>query len=156
MPDHRRPVLIVDDDPANREFLVTLLRSEGYPVTAASDGEEGLAMARAEHPCLILLDLMMPVIDGFGFRAAQLRSPELANTPVILISALDDPAQVARRIGPMAEVRKPIDVDALLEQVALYCERATAAPTDEKARSVDAWDEEREPRPARSDASRDD
>jgi CheY-like chemotaxis protein len=135
MPDRRRPVLIVDDDPANREFLITLLRSRGYTVAAASNGEEGLALAMAERPCLILLDLMMPVIDGFGFRAAQLRSPELANTPVILISALDDAPQVARRIGPMAEVPKPIDVDALLEQVALYCERSIAP--DEKNRSVD-------------------
>ena len=102
---------------------MTILRVEGYPVTGAGDGEEALEVARAVHPCLILLDLMMPVIDGFQFRAAQLQSPELANTPVILISALDDDAQIARRIGPMNELRKPIDVDKLLAVVALYCER---------------------------------
>ncbi len=125
MSDQRRPVLVVDDDAASREGLITILRVEGYPVTGAADGEEALEVARAVNPCLILLDLMMPVIDGFQFRAAQLQNPELANTPVVLISALDDEAQIARRIGPMNELPKPIDVDALLAVVALYCERRT-------------------------------
>jgi CheY-like chemotaxis protein len=123
MSDQRRPVLVVDDDAASREGLITILRVEGYPATGAADGEEALEVAQAVHPCLILLDLMMPVIDGFQFRTAQLQNPELANTPVVLISALDDDVQIARRIGPMNELRKPIDVDALLAVVALYCER---------------------------------
>jgi CheY-like chemotaxis protein len=126
MSDQQRPVLVVDDDAASREGLITILRVEGYPVTGAADGEEALEVARAVHPCLILLDLIMPVIDGFQFRAAQLQNPELANTPVVLISALDDDAQIARRIGPMNELRKPIDVDALLAVVALYCERGAS------------------------------
>ena len=123
MSDQRRPVLVVDDDAASREGLITILRVYGYPVTGAADGEEALEVAQAVHPCLILLDLMMPGIDGFQFRAAQLQNPELANTPVFLISALDDEAQIARRIGPMNELPKPIDVDKLLAVVALYCER---------------------------------
>ena len=123
MSDQRRPVLVVDDDAASREGLITILRVEGYPATGAADGEEALEVAQAVHPCLILLDLMMPVIDGFQFRTAQLQNPELANTPVVLISALDDEAQIARRIGPMNELPKPIDVDELLAVVALYCER---------------------------------
>ena len=123
MGDERRPVLVVDDDAASREGLITILRVEGYPATGAADGEEALEVAQAVHPCLILLDLMMPVIDGFQFRTAQLQNPELANTPVVLISALDDEAQIARRIGPMNELPKPIDVDKLLAVVALYCER---------------------------------
>lgn len=124
MRDAKRPILIVEDDLSTREFLAALLQSHGYPVTTATDGEQALTVARAQSPCLILLDLQMPGMDGFAFRNAQLRSPELANTPVIIISGLDDEVQVARRIGPMAEVRKPIDVDALLEQVALFCECA--------------------------------
>ena len=123
MSDQRRPVLVVDDDAASREGLITILRVEGYPATGAADGEEALEVAQAVRPCLILLDLMMPVIDGFQFRTAQLQNPELANTPVVLISALDDEAQIARRIGPMNELPKPIDVDELLAVVALYCER---------------------------------
>jgi CheY-like chemotaxis protein len=118
-----RPILVVDDDADSRDFLIALLRSQGYAVIGAASGGEALAVARAALPCLILLDLMMPGLDGFGFRAAQLRSPEFANIPVILISALDDPPQIARRIGPLAILRKPIDVDALLEQVALFCAR---------------------------------
>ena len=118
-----RPILIVEDDPSTLEFLADLLQSHGYPVMTATDGDQALIVARGKSPCLILLDLQMPGMDGFAFRAAQLRSPELANTPVIIISGLDDEMQVARRIGPLAEVRKPIDVDALLEQVALYCAR---------------------------------
>jgi DNA-binding response OmpR family regulator len=123
MSDDPRPILIVDDDPGTRAFLADLLQSHAYPVMTAPDGEQALAMARERGPCLILLDLLMPGLDGFGFRAAQARSPELANTPVIIISGLGDEMQVARRIGPVAELPKPIDVDALLEQVALYCER---------------------------------
>jgi DNA-binding response OmpR family regulator len=123
MREVKRPILIVEDDASTRAFLADLLQSHGYQVMTANNGEQALIAARDTVPCLILLDLMMPGMDGFAFRAAQLRSPELANTPVILISGLDDQMQVARRIGPMAEVPKPIDVDALLEQVALYCER---------------------------------
>jgi CheY-like chemotaxis protein len=81
-------------------------------------------VAWEEHPCLILLDLM-PGMDGLAFRTAQLSSSKLANTPVILMSALDDPWQGARRIGPMAGLREP-HVDELLEQVTLFCERARA------------------------------
>src|SRR6188472_3055920 len=120
MRDPERSILIVEDDPSTRAFLAELLQSHGYPVMTATDGEQALTVAGEKSPCLILLDLQMPGMDGFAFRAAQLRRPELANTPVIIISGLDDDVQVARRIGPMAEVRKPIDVDALLEQVALY------------------------------------
>ena len=118
-------VLVVEDDPDIRATLCEALEDNGYTAVPASNGAEALAYLHGanERPCLILLDLMMPVFDGFQFRAAQLQNPELANTPVILISALDDEAQIARRIGPMNELRKPIDVDALLAVVALYCER---------------------------------
>jgi CheY-like chemotaxis protein len=123
--DPDRPILIVEDDDDSRAFLATFLRAEGYSVTTAANGEEALAVALQQHPRLILLDLMMPGMDGFAFRGAQLRSPEVANIPVILISGLDDDAQIARRIGPMAEVPKPINTDKLLEQVALFCERVS-------------------------------
>lgn len=123
MPEHPRPILIVEDDPESRDFLVTLLTLEGYRVAAAANGEEALALARDERPGLILLDLGMPQMDGFAFRRAQLDDPMLANTPVILTSALNDESQIARRIGPMGAVPKPINIDTLLEQVALYCER---------------------------------
>jgi CheY-like chemotaxis protein len=121
MADSERPILIVEDDDDSRAFVATVLRLEGYLVATAANGEEALTVARQEHPRLILLDLMMPRMDGFAFRAAQLRDPQLANIPVILTSALEDEALA--RLGPMAEVRKPLNVDKLLEHVALYCER---------------------------------
>ena len=125
MRDSERPILVVEDDEDSREFLATFLRAQGYLVTTAANGEEALTKARQKHPRLILLDLMMPGMDGFAFRAAQLRSPEVANIPVILISGLEDDTQIARRLGPMAEVPKPINIDRLLEQVALSCERVS-------------------------------
>jgi CheY-like chemotaxis protein len=85
-------------------------RSKAYRVATAANGEEALAVARQEHPRLILLDLMMPQMDGFAFRAAQLRDPTLAKIPVILTSAVEDDAAIAR-LGLLGEVRKPIDVD---------------------------------------------
>jgi CheY-like chemotaxis protein len=124
VPNPARPILIVDDDADSRGFLETLLNSQGYPVTTATDGEEALAVAQEQHPRLILLDLMMPVMDGFAFRAAQLRSPELADTPVILISAIDDHVQIERRVGSVPAVPKPIDVDVLLDQVSACCDPA--------------------------------
>jgi CheY-like chemotaxis protein len=120
-----RPILIVEDDDDSRAFMVTVLEIEGYRVVTAANGDEALTAARQEHPRLILLDLMMPRLDGFGFRAAQLRDPQLANIPVILVSALEDDGALAR-LGPIAEVPKPINVAKLLEQVALFCERVTA------------------------------
>jgi CheY-like chemotaxis protein len=119
-----RPILIVDDDADSRGFLETLLNSQGYPVMTATDGEEALALAQEQHPRLILLDLMMPVMDGFAFRAAQLRTPELADTPVILISAIDDENQIVRRVGQVPAVPKPIDVDVLLDRVSAFCDHA--------------------------------
>ena len=115
------PILIVDDDPNSRGFLVRLLQSEGYSVLTAGDGEEALAIAKEQRPCVILLDLMMPVMDGFAFRAAQRRTPELAQTPVIVITAMDT-AQVARRMGPIPSAFKPIDFDVLLRQISEYCD----------------------------------
>ena len=86
MRDPERSILIVEDDPSTRAFLAELLQSHGYPVMTATDGEHALTVAREKSPCLILLDLQMPGMDGFAFRAAQLRRPDLANTPVIIIS----------------------------------------------------------------------
>jgi CheY-like chemotaxis protein len=120
------PILIVDDDPDSRGFLETLLNSQGYQVATATDGEEALAVAQEQRPRLILLDLMMPGMDGFAFRAAQLRDPDLAQTPVILISAIDDEDQIVRRVGPVPAVPKPIDVDELLDRVSAYCDHAGA------------------------------
>ena len=76
-----RRVLVVDDDRDIRELLVELLGGEGYLVSSAADGRQALWEAHAHRPDVILLDLMMPVMDGYQFRAAQLDDPDLARGP---------------------------------------------------------------------------
>lgn len=112
------PILVVEDDPTSREALVTLLESQGYDVAAAADGEEALARLRApEPPALVLLDLMLPVMDGFEFRTRQMQQPELAEIPVIVLSGGGD---LDRKSGPLhvdACLRKPLEPDVLLDEV---------------------------------------
>ncbi|HLY37048.1 MAG TPA: response regulator, partial [Candidatus Binatia bacterium] len=87
----RGAVLVVDDDPATRDALVVLLRHEGYPAESVNDGQQALARLRdRKPPSLVLLDLMLPVMDGFEFRVQQLQDPALARIPVIVVSAGGD------------------------------------------------------------------
>src|SRR5678816_1869583 len=77
-----RKVLVVEDDEDVREVLRETLEDAGYPVICAKDGREGLELLRAEpRPCLVLLDLMMPVLSGWQFRAQQQQDPRLARSP---------------------------------------------------------------------------
>jgi len=71
-------ILLVEDDPDARDEMAWVLRREGYEVVAAADGQEALEVVRRETPALILLDLMMPVMDGFEFRVRQMQDPALA------------------------------------------------------------------------------
>ena len=119
------PVLLVDDDADCRAFVAMILGMLGFKVLTATDGEDALALARDHRPCLILLDLMMPRMDGFSFREAQLQTPEVADIPVILISALRDHAQIRGRLGPVPALPKPIEIDELIAQVVTVCEPAT-------------------------------
>jgi CheY-like chemotaxis protein len=113
------PILVVEDDPTSRTALVALLESRGYDVAAAADGEEALARLRApEPPALVVLDLMLPVMDGFEFRTRQMQQPELAEIPVIVLSGGGD---LDRKSGPLhveACFQKPLEPDALLDEVA--------------------------------------
>src|SRR5215208_7746500 len=98
-------VLIIEDDRETRDALTVFFEIEGYDVSCASDGREGLSEARAQHPDVILLDLMMPVLDGWGFRAEQKRDASIASIPVVVVSALSD----RRDIDASAFVPKPCD-----------------------------------------------
>ncbi len=108
-------VLVVDDDALIRDAVMELLAFEGFVAVGASNGEEALARLRRDEvaPALILLDLMMPVMDGWQFRAAQLADPDLARIPVVVMSA-SDPAGVAAD----ALIAKPFEVGALLATIA--------------------------------------
>jgi len=113
------PVLIIEDDPDLRDALRELLSGEGYHVTTAADGREALArMGAPPRPGVVLLDLMLPRMDGFEFRVRQLEDPELAAIPVIVLSGGGDVQQKAARLGVVASLMKPIDFEALLDCVA--------------------------------------
>lgn len=110
-------ILIVDDDSDVRSALAELLEEEGFSVEAARNGREALIRLRTGkiHPALILLDLMMPGMDGWDFRSEQMRDPRLASVPVVIVSASGFSSESIRtQFGPAAYVEKPIEKDVLL------------------------------------------
>ncbi|ABS28134.1 response regulator transcription factor [Anaeromyxobacter sp. Fw109-5] len=111
-------VLVVDDESDIREAVSEVLADEGYVVHGAGDGAEALRKARAVHPNIVLLDLMMPGMNGWEFRAAQKGDPELSDIPVVVLSALG-------RVAGMDAARfiqKPFDLDELLDAVRQYAD----------------------------------
>ena len=109
------PILVVEDDPEVRDALTFLLMEEGYSVTAAADGQEALDQLRGpSRPWLVLLDLMMPVMDGFEFRVRQLQDPELAETPVVVFSGGGDLERKTASFGAAACLSKPVEADTLI------------------------------------------
>jgi CheY-like chemotaxis protein len=124
-----RPVLVVEDDADLREVLAALLENEGYPTVTANDGADALSLlADGERPFLILLDWMMPNVDGAAFRRRQLATPALAGIPVVILSAA--PPEALARDSASATVpvvlRKPVDFDRLLHVVARYHAKSIA------------------------------
>jgi DNA-binding response OmpR family regulator len=111
------PVLVVDDDLDSRTLLEMALSAAGYTVVSATNGVEALAVARRFHPSVILLDLMMPIMDGYAFRAAQLREAELAGIPVICVSGRHDALAAARELKTHDCVVKPFELDTIVERV---------------------------------------
>lgn len=110
-------VLIVDDDPDSRTLLELALSLEGHLVLSAANGAEALAVARCSHPDIILLDLAMPIMDGFAFRAAQLDEPALAAIPVICVSGRHDSMDAARSLKLNACVAKPFAFEEIVARV---------------------------------------
>lgn len=122
----RRVVLVVEDEPVARETLLEVIADEGYPVAAAGNGREALAWLRGNPaPALVLLDLMMPDLDGRGFLAALADDPGLATLEVVVLSAGSDVelADVARSTGRRV-LGKPVDLEDLLGVIAGACGRS--------------------------------
>lgn len=109
-------VLVVDDEDAIRDFLRSALESEGYRVVAAGDGADALTLCEQYHPDLVLLDLMMPGIDGLGF-LHEFRRRYDTDTPVYIMSAVRTAADHARAAGVAGVFLKPFDLDDLLNTV---------------------------------------
>ena len=114
-------ILIVEDDADLREALSEVLRDEGYSVAAAAHGRDALDLLRREaRPALILLDLTMPVMSGWQFRAEQRRDPELSGIPVVVLSAGDHLAEQMVPLGIDDYVTKPIELRHLLRTIERY------------------------------------
>jgi CheY-like chemotaxis protein len=123
-----RPLLIVEDDANTREGLATLLSMRRYDVITAANGAEALQLARVRHPCLILLDLVMPVMDGEEFRAEQLKDDTIKEIPVVVLSAKPNGGETAKRLGALAWVPKPIDFRQVVNQIAAHCHAPCPQP----------------------------
>ena len=119
-------VLVVDDDPDIRETIVEVLEDHGYKAIGAANGATALATLRAQSitPCLILLDMMMPVMDGETFRHEQLKVPEWADIPVVLMSAYQNVAAKAAALA-LEHIAKPLGVSTLVDTTRRYCDAST-------------------------------
>ena len=112
----RSTVLVVDDDRRVRDLVRLALEEEGFAVTTAADGDEAIALASAERPGLLVLDLTLPRADGFAV-AEAMRQAHGDALPIVVVTADGSPAEKARRIGAVGFLRKPFDVDELTELV---------------------------------------
>jgi CheY-like chemotaxis protein len=118
-------ILLIDDDLAIREALGMVLEDEGYQTQQAIHGRHALELlARAAPPCLILLDLMMPVMNGWELYAALRQSPALQHIPVVVISADPTIKRSAAELGAEGYLAKPVDLGLLLDTVAVFYQPA--------------------------------
>jgi CheY-like chemotaxis protein len=113
----KRDILVVDDDPDIRETVREILEREGYNVRAAWNGEEALEMLGESTPCVMLLDMMMPVMSGPEVLIELERTHRLRSLPVVVVSAHMTQCEGVRQV-----LKKPVSLDRLLEVVGKYCE----------------------------------
>jgi CheY-like chemotaxis protein len=118
----KKEILLVEDDPDVSDMMALYLESEGYHVAAAANGQEALNyLERSGRPALILLDLMMPVMNGWEFRERLRQTPGLAQIPVVLLSADSKVPEEAARLGVASYLRKPVEFERLLRVIERYC-----------------------------------
>jgi CheY-like chemotaxis protein len=122
MQETARRVLVVEDDPDLRGALAAILEEAGYRVVEAEDGRDALERLRSGAAfCLIVLDLFMPEMNGWAFRAEQTKDPRLASIPVVVISADSSSAERAKGLGVVTALTKPVDVNRLLQVLGEHC-----------------------------------
>jgi CheY-like chemotaxis protein len=111
-------ILVVEDDIEIRDAMTMVLEGEGFAIRTARDGKEALeVLHEGVRPSLILLDLMMPGMNGWEFRDEQKRSDELASIPVVFVSALDPGSQRTASLDGAGFLRKPFNLSSLLAAV---------------------------------------
>ena len=113
-------VLIVEDDDDVREFMQLLVSTSGYETMTARDGQEALVKMRQRKPCLVLLDLQMPRMDGWEFRERQMQDQSLKQIPVVCVTAFFDPDQVTQKLG-LRCIGKPADFPTIINTVESMC-----------------------------------
>jgi two-component system chemotaxis response regulator CheY len=115
-------ILLIDDQVDVRDGMEELLRLEGYTVETAGNGREALTkLYNGLRPCVILMDLMMPVMTGYEFRQEQLRHPEFSGIPIIVYSGITDVRANAHQLEAAAYAGKPIEPDRLMALVRQHC-----------------------------------
>ena len=125
-----RHVLVVDDDPLIGQYLVDVLDGKGFTVTVARNGKEGLEAARSQRPDLILLDVMMPELNGFQVCEALRRDPALEATPVVMLTAMENQKlnELAFEAGAEVCMTKPFQPDRLINIINLAIDNAARKP----------------------------
>src|ERR1051326_2435666 len=113
-------VLVVDDDPAIRGLVADALRDEGYTVDLAAHGREALEAMRERRPATVVLDLMMPVMDGFSFMEACHSEQLCDGVPIVVISAVHDALDRVREVPVHACIAKPFDLEDLVRTIGQF------------------------------------
>ena len=129
MSDPAKPrILVVEDDPDLRQILRLQLTSQGFAVVEATDGAAGFAAVQRERPSCVILDLMMPVVDGFGFLKRVRSVEDHQDIPVIIVTASEDERNRIRGFQYQADayMSKPYDLDALVAEIERLVGTATA------------------------------
>jgi CheY-like chemotaxis protein len=113
-----KTIMVVEDDAATRDALTLILSAEGFAVLGAANGQEALTLLRgSSRPDLILLDLMMPIMDGWQFRREQTQDPSLSAIPVVVLSADGNVRQKAASLHVADYLQKPVEMESLLEVI---------------------------------------
>lgn len=115
----RASVLAVDDDPSILDLMIDILSGEGYRVLPAQNGAEALRVLEGDRPCVVLLDMRMPTLDGWGF-ASAMRDRGL-RYPVVVVTAAENARVWAQEIGADAYLAKPFHLKDLLRVVERFC-----------------------------------
>jgi CheY-like chemotaxis protein len=125
-------VLVVDDEESIRHFVGDALRFDGYRVVTAADGAEGLAALPGLGPCVVLLDMHMPNVDGWEFSRRYRAGPD-PTAAIVVMTAAHDAERWRAEIGGDAFLAKPFELDALYAVVARYCGTAASSPDSGRA-----------------------
>ena len=126
-------ILVVEDNPANRELVTDLLEAAGYQVHAAASAEDGLRLARELRPDLILMDLSLPGMDGLEATRALRQDAATSNLRVVALTAhaMKGDEAIAERAGCNGYLTKPIDTRSFVESVSRFVDRGYPTPTQD-------------------------